>query len=62
MNERADLQSFRLEILRKKVQIAAQYLLDTQNNTAKMLDLSSSNRMVKLSTKFNDIQTNQNVY
>jgi len=62
MNERADLQSFRLEILRKKVQIAAQYLLDTQNNTAKMLDQSSSNRMVKLNTKFNDIQTNQNVY
>ena len=62
MNERADLQSFRLEILRKKVQIAAQYLLDTQNNTAKMLDQSSSNRIVKLSTKFNDIQTNQNVY
>ena len=28
MNERADLQSFRLEILRKKVQIAVQYLLD----------------------------------
>lgn len=38
MNERADLQSFRLEILRKKVQIAVQYLLDIQNNTAKMLD------------------------
>ena len=54
LNERADLQEFRLKILKKKVQKAVQYLLSIQNNTAKNFTLSTQQGLEKIHAKMEE--------